>query len=1158
MSRIACALLLLLALPARADPLSALTALQPFIGGTLAAFFAPAASFIVSNIGAISLLGFGLATGAYQRRQQRKAAARAKAQHNASLTDRAITVLQADPPWPIVYGRAITGGTVVAVLTTDKTTKSLQQFPPRADKTKPDALKHCVIVVAAHEVEAIHDVRIDGVSIGPLDANGYPTAGPFLDGKTTNHRADFTGSCTLGTAVGTILQAYRTDQPGTAVTVTLSNANKTLTGPAGVPVSVDYTVTAGEPTIRVIKYLGGPTQTASAYLMGLAPAKWTSNHRLQGLAYCVVTLDLTNQRFQGGIPALTFDVSGRKVFDPRSNATAWSANPALCLRDFLTAPWGYECDASDIDDAYTIAAANACDVSIPLDIGGTVTNGPTYTCNGAFNTAESRESMLEEMCEGMAGSAVYGSQWMLQAGAWTLPVTALTDDHLDGQIEVLQAGASMDAMFNGVRGQYVPAGAGAPTDFDPYSNAVFVSADGRPLWDNITLPFTDNKARAKNLARIRTERARSSQVIRYPAKLSAWGLRIGERVTVTSAEYGLSAKPYRVTDWQFGLDAPVVLTLQEDAAEIWDLADASTADPTPNTNLPSPFIVQAISGAAADSGTAHLLRQADGTITTRVWVSWAPVTDGYVVSGGHIAVDFLPQGADQWSAAAEAPGDATGVYLLGAQDASFIVIRVRAVNPLDIAGPPAFIGHRVVGKTAPPSNVAGLTAAVGDAGIVLEWAPCADADYRDTELRRGGTDWATSIPLLGTAEARVAGTRFVWPKPSAGNYIVRARHRDTSGNYSAADATVNVTVDAAALLTWGTIAGRPKLYRVRAEGGAGTGGTGLFNGESGANLFGYGRSYMMARIDRASGAVTFSRQYDVYGNGEFTPGINAATLAADLNATAAGTIVVVYTFDEPMAERLTGGLPAAMYRCGASRAIFGSPQVKVRSAYTLVGVAGCGEGNGFEAYQGAIDDDPNAWCEVAFQIVSGQLIVSGNGATPRTLADYAYVGDLNATYGAQFGVNISGQAQTGDIAPGSVTATLISRTAEFDCFGSRFVAVSLRYTADYASRVLVTTSGVVDQFIPLGQMSTFAKLTNYALAPNGGTFEQVARNADTGSPYATGSLSFADSYDISAGETMDFFLYVTCGHSDWKFAADGQERKSLIKGATMVATVQKR
>lgn len=183
-----------------------------------------------------------------------------------------------------------------------------------------------------------------------------------------------------------------------------------------------------------------------------------------------------------------------------------------------------------------------------------------------------------------------------------------------------------------------------------------------------------------------------------------------------------------------------------------------------------------------------------------------------------------------------------------------------------------------------------------------------------------------------------------------------------------------------------------------------------------ASISGGYRSYVMHRIRRSDGAVVYTGAYDVYGD----PAA-AATLAADLNGSGPDVVVVVRTYEEPQNNRLSGGLPAAMYRCGASRAVFGSPQFKSRAAYVLVGIGGCGEGNGAELYQGSIDSDPDAWVDMSFQVIANNLVGVTANYTPRTLADYSYTGDLNATYGAIFGTNISGTASTGDIGSTAIT-----------------------------------------------------------------------------------------------------------------------------------------
>lgn len=194
---------------------------------------------------------------------------------------------------------------------------------------------------------------------------------------------------------------------------------------------------------------------------------------------------------------------------------------------------------------------------------------------------------------------------------------------------------------------------------------------------------------------------------------------------------------------------------------------------------------------------------------------------------------------------------------------------------------------------------------------------------------------------------------------------------------------------------WADVQQRPRLYRAVAAGlsalGQAPAAPGLYDEQG--SLSGVARSYVVNAFDRVSGTLVFGVPFDVYGN------VSAAGQMADLlNALQADRIVVVRSHDEPQANRLAGGLEAAMYRCGASRAVFGSPQFKSRAAYVLVAVPGCGEGQGFEAYQGAVDNDTNAWTDIAFAIdAQGKLLVTGSSATPRSLADYSYTGDLNAT-----------------------------------------------------------------------------------------------------------------------------------------------------------------
>lgn len=652
---------------------------------------------------------------AQARRQARSDEAKQKADYNASLVDRSVTTLSAEPPWQVIYGRCITGGYILGIFTSDKT-------DIREDGTtyvKPDAYKHLVIYFAAHECEAINDILIEGVSLGPLDGSGNTQVGSnFYNAQTVLRTVNFTTTITVAEPVTSIVNATQAgidSFPIQASTVSVGGGGLVINDSSGLPTQVTYTASIPFSTVRVQKHLGVDDQAADAYLMSAVPSQWTSTDRLRGLCYIVVTLDLEDSRFQGGPPNITADISGRKVLDTRTGLTAWGQNPALIIRDYLTAEWGFNALPSDVDASYCNASANACDALINI--------GATYTCNGVISTDGSSESILDDLGACMGGFAVYGGSWLIIAGTWTPPVMNLVDDNLDGQIEIVQAGAGIDDIFNGVRGTFIGASQSTPTDFVPYQNATFAAADGEDLWSDITLPYTNDMGRCRNLARIQTERSRSSQVIKYPAKLIAWPLQIGDRVTVTSAEYGFVQKTYRVTDWQFGITAPVVLQLQEDAAEIYDLADAVTPDPTPNTGLPDPWIVAALTGVTATSDATTALLQADGSFLPRVLVEWDAVTDAYIANGnGRIEILYHGTGTTVYREV-DAAGYETSAYLVGATARDFITIKIRAVNELGVRGPDVILSHNVAnGAIGGTTNVfvgtpPGLVTVTGISGI---------------------------------------------------------------------------------------------------------------------------------------------------------------------------------------------------------------------------------------------------------------------------------------------------------------------------------------------------------------------------------------------------------------------------------------------------------
>jgi hypothetical protein len=759
------------------------------------------------------LIAAGTVYGGVEARKKAKAARAAQVRaFNEGLQGRAITLLTAEPPHRCVYGRCITGGDVMAIFTTDKTGTR----EDGSTYTKADALQHLVIHLQTRQAQAIHEVYIDGVPVGAVDGSGVPVGGAFRQSGAANKSVTFTGSVTVAQAIVEVLTAQHLpgdDVSPTPVTVALSPDRRTITAtPSDIPVYVSYTIDVSGASVRVRKLLGTADQAADSYLSGLVPDKWTSAHRGRGMAGLIVTLDLEDSRFQGGIPNITADMSGALLYDPRKDSTVpggsgthradnpatweWSDTASLCKADFLASEMGYGVDRLlDIDPAYQIAAANACDVTITLNDGAGAYTGKRYTCNGAFNSDMSREKVLQDLEDCMAGVAVPAGQWLLMAGAWTPPVLDLDDADLAGSIEVIQSDTATDDLLNSARATYIAAGRSQPEDAKPpYTNPVLVTADqGVPLWGSFTFPFTNSNARVRNLLRIKVERKRSGLVIQYPAKLKAWGLQVGMRVRLSNRTLQLDRKLFRVTDRQCGHKAPVTFLLQEDAPEIWDEADAAVADPTPNTGLPDPYVVAPLSGLAATSGTATLLRTADGTVVPQVVLSWSAITSAYVAPRGRVLLRYRRNADLTWRELPSALGDATGAAFTGVQEDDNITIEARVRNTLGQVSAPVYVGHVVQGKSTPASAVTGFSGVVSKGRIPWVWTPCPDADYGQTEVRAADADWGAVSPA-----PLFRGTANGWQEVVAatGTFTRYARHIDLSGNPSTSSASASVVVAA--------------------------------------------------------------------------------------------------------------------------------------------------------------------------------------------------------------------------------------------------------------------------------------------------------------------------------------------------------------------------
>lgn len=550
-------------------------------------------------------------------------------------------------------------------------------------------------------------------------------------------------------------------------------------------VTLDGTGNVTSPTrydgkVRILTHLGSPNQVADATLVSES-SKWTNEHRLRGIAYMYIRLQFDADVFPNGIPEITSIVSGKKVYDPRTTTTAWSDNPALCLRDYLVSGYGLSEEVANIDDTLVIAAANVADQT------NTIAGTTRYTCNGAFTTASTPYDMIGSLLTSMDGSMWYAQgKWRMKPAYWTAPVLALTEDDLRSSISVSTRHSRRDN-FNVVKGTFRGAESNwQTTDYPQVTNSAFLAADGgQESVADVDLPFTDNSIEARRIALISLERNRQQLTVSASFGLRTLEVQVGDNVTLTSSRFGWSSKEFEVVSWNFGLvgdyDLQTNMVLRETAESVYDEVDDGIVYERDNTNLLSPFDVPFV-GIAIDA----IIQVSNQKVSN---IAIATVTSSRPEGIDHVEVEYKINAEVDYSSFGQG---SLGEFRVRDLDVNFYDFRARAVNTFGIRGEFTYLLDVEVNAFAgDPSDVSSLSVELSGGSMFLSWPPIPDADLSHYEVKLNtnttGATWGNSTTVIEKI-ARPA-TSAVLPTRS-GTILIRAY--DKEGNFSEVPAVIVV------------------------------------------------------------------------------------------------------------------------------------------------------------------------------------------------------------------------------------------------------------------------------------------------------------------------------------------------------------------------------
>ena len=389
---------------------------------------------------------------------------------------------------------------------------------------------------------------------------------------------------------------------------------------------------------------------------------FTDNHILRDTAYVYVRLRnqtnvLTMEKYYpSGVPNISFVVKGAKVYDPRTDTTAYSDNPALILNDYLTNErYGLGEDSSNIDQTALIAAANYCDQLIDIDEETPATQQKRFTCNGVLDTGTMFQSNIEDILSSMMGTLNYsdGKYFINPYKDVTPHADAITDSMLVSPLNV-STKRSRQSLFNAVKGKfvseehnYIVSDYPYQADFTPATQLVlgktyyitkvgdtnwtdigassaavgviftkdsttatgtgeaseFIANDGELLSLDLNLPMTTNNVMAQRIAKLTMLKSRQQMTISFQLNMSGLKYKVGDNINVVHERFSwTSAVPKRfeitkltmLPDPDRGLIVEIEAVENNSSAYSWSAGDQTEFVVTDKPDEYTPFTVQPI------------------------------------------------------------------------------------------------------------------------------------------------------------------------------------------------------------------------------------------------------------------------------------------------------------------------------------------------------------------------------------------------------------------------------------------------------------------------------------------------------------------------------------------------------------------------------------
>lgn len=516
---------------------------------------------------------------------------------------------------------------------------------------------------------------------------------------------------------------------------------------------------------------GSPDQEVCATLHNAVP-EWNDPKR--NTAYIYIRLEFDQDVFSG-VPQFTVLIDGMKVYNPDTEVTEYSNNPALVARDFVTRTRaGMGIDEARVDDAIVMESADYC-------------NTKGWTCDIVLKDGKAAD-MIEQILATFRGAMPFTDDTYKIKFCdlnYETPVLEIDDSMVveeGGQSTLTITQPSIFNTPNAVRLRFVNAEKSYTEDDYQLVDLAAQESDGYVKEQQIDVRGITATENVMKMANYFLERLRLNKTAGLQSHSRAMQLEPHDLIWLTHTRPGWDKKIMRVSSMGIGYDGNVTLSLEEEYDQFYDDTYEITEHAFHDTLLPNPKDPVPSLSTASMTEEQYYYR---GRSFTRLKVDferpanypWFDHCDVYVRVGG-----------DDWKFMTKA----TDNYLLDpVEEGETYYVRLVVVSiwgskeAIDRA---YTISHSVVGATDAPPDVTGFTAMAAGDSVSIFANVIDEPDIFGYEVRAGAS-WDGGL-VVGQNET--PNFRLVGMKPGTITLWIKAV--TNAGVYSVNAASTQVTV----------------------------------------------------------------------------------------------------------------------------------------------------------------------------------------------------------------------------------------------------------------------------------------------------------------------------------------------------------------------------